>query len=78
LIEKARRPFRARPVDLALELLDFELHMRDQSPVVRRLGLGASRVGLSDDPSLALGNQRCLQGVDFIGMIMKPSAHDQN
>ena len=78
LVEKTRRPLRARPVDLALELLDRKLQMRDQSPVVRRLGLGAGRIRLSDDPSVALGDQRRLQGLDIVWKIMKASAHDQN
>jgi hypothetical protein len=52
--------------------------MRDQCPVVGRLGLGASCIRLGDDPSLALGNQRRLQGLDIIWKFLEASAHDQD
>ena len=40
LIEEARRALRARPVDLASELGDLELLLRDHRRIVGRLGAG--------------------------------------
>jgi hypothetical protein len=38
LVEDARRPLRARPIKLALELLNHQILMRDEGRIIRGLG----------------------------------------
>ena len=59
--------------------------MRDQSLVVRDLGLGDGGVclsdrglGLGDNPSVALGGQRSLQRFDVVGKIMPTGVHESD
>ena len=54
LIEEARRALRARPVDLASELGDLELLLRDHRRIVGRLGAGH--------------RQLCLQCLECLGL----------
>ena len=54
LVEDARRALRARSVDLALELGDLELLLRDHRRIVGRLGAGH--------------RQLCLQCLDVVGL----------
>jgi hypothetical protein len=71
LIEKTRSPFGTRSIDLAPQLLDLQLQMRDQGLVVGGLGLDGSDIGLGDDASIALGKQRDLQRLDIVGKVME-------
>jgi hypothetical protein len=67
LIEKARRALRARSINRAPKLLDFELQMRDQRMVIGGCGPGAGQFS-ADRPSLgARRDQRRLQRVDVSG-----------
>ena len=59
LVEQARRPLRARAVDLAPELLDLQLQMRDQGSGTRRLGTGLRKLGIT-------GKKQMLQRLDII------------
>lgn len=70
LVEQPRRPFRALAEELALQLLDLQLLVRDQSLVVGGLGPGHRRLRLDPgrvlEPLPPLGGQRRLQRVDII------------
>ena len=73
LIEKPCGALRARPIELARQLLDLQLQMGDQGLVVGGLGsghrefcFGVDRPGCLDDSLIARGNQRCLQRFDVI------------
>ena len=61
------RAFRARPEKLALQLLDLKFEMRDQRFPGRKRGLCRRRIGLGQNPSVALGRERRFQLRDVIG-----------
>ncbi|KRP99913.1 hypothetical protein AOQ72_12180 [Bradyrhizobium yuanmingense] len=66
MLDQRRRALGALPVQFALELLDPQLKMRDQSLVGRQLRLrtGSCRLGLQ--PRLTFGLQR-RHAVDLLG-----------
>ncbi len=73
LIEKARRAFRARTIDLARQLLDPQLLVGDQGLIIRGLGprhrefrFGVSGPRGFDDVPVARRSQRRLQRVEVI------------
>ena len=63
LIEEARRALRARPVDLASELGDLELLLRDHRRIVGRLGAGH--------------RQLCLQCLECLGLRIHETRESQ-
>ena len=69
LIEQPRRPLRTRAIELARQLLDLQLLMRDQRLVVGGLGSGNRKFGLHPRGPGRFGDQRRLQRVDVIGEI---------
>jgi hypothetical protein len=82
LVEDARGALRARPIKLALELLDHQLLMRDQGCIVGRLGSGLRQLGCNvrrsarlDGAVAALGNQGRLQRVNVIGQLRGVDRH---
>jgi hypothetical protein len=66
LVQQTHRPLGALTVELTPQLLDLQLHMRDQCLVVGELGLRRRRHSLGGNPFRALGDQCRLQGVDVV------------
>ena len=84
LIDKPRRALRAWAVDLALQLGDPQLLMRDQGQVFGRLGSchrqlrgDRRRVRRAPPASRARRHQRRLQRIDIVRQGRKIGVHDQ-
>ena len=84
LVEDPRRAFRERAIELASELLDLQVLMRDQGFIIRGLGSGPCQLGFNPrrpggfgDALEALVSQRRLQRVDVIGDLRRIQRHQQ-
>ena len=75
LVEQTRRALRARAVDLALQLLDLQLEVRDQRLVVGTLGKRNRCYGFRLIGPRARGDQRGLQRVNVIGECVQRRCH---
>ena len=82
LIEKPRRAFRARTIELARQLLDPQLLMSDQRLIIGGLGFGNREFrfgvggpGCFGDAFTALGDQRRLQRRDVVWKGIKTRIH---
>jgi hypothetical protein len=76
LIEKARRALRARSINRAPKLLDFELQMRDQRMVIGGCGPGAGQFSADRRSLGARRDQRRLQRVDVVRNGGKIGVHE--
>ena len=85
LIKQPGRAFRARPVELARQLLDPQLLMSDQGLIIRGLGLryrklrfGARRPGGFSDALITLSDQCRLQRCDIVRNCTAARIHATN
>ncbi len=75
LIEKPRRPLRTGAIELAGQLLDLQLLMRNQRLVVGGLGAGHRQLGFGLCCPGLLSDEGCLQRVDVVRRCAKFRIH---